>query len=89
MTVQKPSSRKGNTMKPMLSRSLVPACFFAILTVANAQPATTSSPTWHVYFSPGGLATFAIRQAIDNAKLLGESALVRELQEQPKKWITR
>jgi phosphatidylserine/phosphatidylglycerophosphate/cardiolipin synthase-like enzyme len=55
-------------MKPMLSRFLVPACFFAILTAANAQPATTSSPTWHVYFSPGGEATSAIRQALNNAK---------------------
>lgn len=35
---------------------------------ANAQGAPESFPTWDVYFSPRGGATFAIRQALDNAK---------------------
>lgn len=56
-------------MKPILSRRFfVLLCLFALQIVAIAQPATTSSPTWRVYFSPGGEATFAIRQALDNAK---------------------
>lgn len=49
-------------------RFLVPLCFLGLHIVANAQPETTSSPTWHVYFSPRGNATSAIRQALDNAK---------------------
>jgi phosphatidylserine/phosphatidylglycerophosphate/cardiolipin synthase-like enzyme len=36
--------------------------------LANAQGTLGSSPTWDVYFSPRGGATFAIRQALDNAK---------------------
>ncbi len=53
----------------MLShRFVVPLCLFALQIVASAQPTATSPPTWHVYFSPGGEATFAIRHALDNAK---------------------
>jgi phosphatidylserine/phosphatidylglycerophosphate/cardiolipin synthase-like enzyme len=56
-------------MKPIVSRRfVVPLCLFAFQIAAIAQPATTSSPTWHVYFSPHGEATSAIRQALNNAK---------------------
>jgi len=68
MTVQKPSSRKGYTMKPILSRILIVLCISALVTVADAQTTTAPSPTWQVYFSPYGEATTAIRQALNNAK---------------------
>jgi len=56
-------------VKPLLlHKSYVLLCLLALQTEAIAQPATTSRATWHVYFSPGGEATFAIRQALDNAK---------------------
>ncbi len=55
-------------MKPTINRVFVLLYISALLTNANAQPATTSSPTWHVYFSPGGEVTSAIRRALDNAK---------------------
>jgi hypothetical protein len=38
------------------------------LRVTEAQESRHSSPTWDVYFSPRGGATYAIRQALDNAK---------------------
>jgi len=38
------------------------------LNASRAQQAV-APPTWDVYFSPRGGATFAIRQALDNAKL--------------------
>jgi phosphatidylserine/phosphatidylglycerophosphate/cardiolipin synthase-like enzyme len=68
MTVQKPSSRKGYTMKPILSRILIVLCISALVTVANAQTTTAPSPAWQVYFSPGGEATYVICRALDNAK---------------------
>lgn len=40
----------------------------ALSLLADAQTPASSSPTWDVYFSPRGGATFAIRQALDNAK---------------------
>ena len=56
-------------MKTTLShRFVLPLCFLGLQIVASAQSATTSSRTWHVYFSPRGEATSAIRQALDNAK---------------------
>jgi phosphatidylserine/phosphatidylglycerophosphate/cardiolipin synthase-like enzyme len=56
-------------MKPILPRRFVVLlCLFALQIGASAQPTATPSPTWHVYFSPGGEATTAIRQALDNAK---------------------
>jgi phosphatidylserine/phosphatidylglycerophosphate/cardiolipin synthase-like enzyme len=44
--------------------------WLAILSILLASLATAQqpSPTWDVYFSPRGGATFAIRQALDNAK---------------------
>ena len=37
-------------------------------TAATAQESRSTIPTWDVYFSPRGGATFAIRQALDIAK---------------------
>ena len=68
MMNQKPSLRKGNTVKPIASRIIVVLCISALLSVGQTQPVTTASPAWQVYFSPGGNATSAIRQALDNAK---------------------
>lgn len=67
MINQKPSTRKGNMMKPILSRTLAAVYIFVLLSVASAQPATIPSPTWRVYFSPGGEATYAVCQAINTA----------------------
>jgi len=56
-------------MKSILPRRFVVLfCLFVLQIVAIAQPTATSSPTWHVYFSPHGEATSAIRQALNNAK---------------------
>ena len=56
-------------MKPILSqRFVLLLCVFALQIGASAQPTATSSPTWQVYFSPGGETTFAIQQALNNAK---------------------
>jgi len=50
---------------------------FIVLTLAGvflvqsngfAQGMSNHSPTWDIHFSPRGGATFAIRQALDNAK---------------------
>ncbi len=38
------------------------------ISFVGAQTPAASSPTWDVYFSPRGGATFAIRQVLDNAK---------------------
>lgn len=44
------------------------ALLLGSLIPSQAQQAAAPSPTWDVYFSPHGGATFAIRQALDNAK---------------------
>ena len=65
----KPSGERNNPMKPILSRRLVVLfCLFALHIAASAQPTASCSPTWHVYFSPGGEATSAIREALYHAK---------------------
>ena len=56
-------------MKPILPRRFfVTLCLFALQIGASAQPTATSSPTWHVYFSPGGESTFSICQTLNRAK---------------------
>ena len=56
-------------MKLILSRRFfVLLCLFTLQIGASAQPTATSSPTWQVYFSPGGEATSAIRHVLNNAK---------------------
>ncbi|MCX6144471.1 MAG: phospholipase D family protein [Ignavibacteriales bacterium] len=55
-------------MKPSVSRAFALLCISAFLTVAQAQPVATPSSTCQVYFSPGGEATSAILQALNNAK---------------------
>jgi phosphatidylserine/phosphatidylglycerophosphate/cardiolipin synthase-like enzyme len=54
-------------MKPSFSRILLLLCIFVLFSVADAQPTATSSPTWHVYFSPSGAATSAICRALNKA----------------------
>jgi phosphatidylserine/phosphatidylglycerophosphate/cardiolipin synthase-like enzyme len=54
-----------------ISRLHIALCFVGFVSfhsTSNAQEAAGSSPSWDVYFSPRGGATFAIRQALDNAK---------------------
>ncbi len=55
-----------------MTRLQIAVLFFGFVSFywhANAQGTRESSPIWDVYFSPRGGATFAIRQALDNARL--------------------
>lgn len=56
--------------------SLVPTLIQILLLVSItfAQESRTS-PTWDVYFSPPGGATFVVQQALDNARLRAKSAV--------------
>lgn len=54
--------------KSRLHIALVVLGFLSFHWIAYAQRTPGSSPTLDVYFSPRGGATFAIRQALDNAK---------------------
>lgn len=61
------SPKVGNSNRIKRSPALIAILTLFLVSISFAQESRTS-PTWDVYFSPRGGATFAIRQALDNAK---------------------